>query len=63
LIILLTTANFPDIMLPSYNSNRVNCLFYISFMIIGLYFLLNVLLAIVYDNYKTRIELKVNSKN
>jgi hypothetical protein len=30
---------------------------------IGLYFLLIVLLAIVYDNYKTRIEDKVNSKN
>ena len=30
---------------------------------IGLYFLLNLLLAIVYDNYKTRIETKVNSKN
>ena len=60
--ILLTTANFPDVMLPSYNMNRASCLFYLIFLTFGLYFLLNVLLAIVFDNYKTRIEEKCTSK-
>jgi two pore calcium channel protein, plant len=56
MVILLTTANFPDVMLPSYNMNRAACIFFIFFLLFGLYFLLNVLLAIVFDNYKSRIE-------
>lgn len=39
MFILLTTANFPDVMLPAYNANRWYCLYFISFLIIGLYFL------------------------
>lgn len=53
--ILLTTANFPDIMLPSYNYHRYYALFFIGYLVVGLYFLQNVLLAIVFDNYKKRI--------
>ena len=55
MMILLTTANFPNIMLPSYNSHRVYALFFLGYLIIGLYFLQNILLAIVFDNYKKRI--------
>lgn len=51
----MTTANFPDIMLPAYNANRYNCITFIVFLIFGLYFLQNILLAIVIDNYKKRL--------
>jgi two pore calcium channel protein len=56
MLILLTTANFPNVMLPAYNSARANSIFFLVFLVFGLYFLLNVLLAIVFDNYKKRID-------
>jgi len=62
MMILLTTANYPDIMLPSYNSHRVYVLYFMGYLIIGLYFLQNILLAIVFDNYKKRITQKVEDK-
>ena len=62
MLILLTTANYPDIMLPSYNAHRVYVLYFMGYLIIGLYFLQNILLAIVFDNYKKRITQKVENK-
>lgn len=62
LIILLTTCNFPNIMLPAYNDKRIYSLYFVFFLIIGLFFLMNVLLAVVYENYKKRIETKAELK-
>jgi Ion transport protein len=59
MLILLTTANFPDVMLPAYYESRYNCLFFIGYLLIGLYFMQNILLAIVFDNYKRHLENKV----
>lgn len=59
LMILLTTANFPDVMLPAYADSRVNCLFFIMFLIIGLFFLLNLLLAVFFNSYKRILEERV----
>mmetsp|Transcript_22023 Transcript_22023/g.27038 ORF Transcript_22023/g.27038 Transcript_22023/m.27038 type:complete len:200 (+) Transcript_22023:652-1251(+) len=56
LLILLTTANFPDIMLPAYQQNFWNCLLFVSFLLVGLYFLMNVLLANVYFKFKVRLQ-------
>lgn len=56
ILVLLTTANFPDIMLPSYSKNYWSCLFFIGFLIVGLYFLMSILLANVYMKFKQRIE-------
>ena len=39
MLILMTTANFPDIMLPAYNASRWNSLYYIGYLTLGLYFL------------------------
>lgn len=60
LLILLTTANFPDVMLPAYGLNKANAIFFILYLIIGLYFLLNLVLAIYYSNYKNRVENTIN---
>lgn len=62
LFILLTTANFPDVMLPAYNSNRIYALFFVGYLIFGLYFLQNILQAIIFDNYKRRIREKCEVK-
>lgn len=39
MFILLTTANFPDVMLPAYYSNRLYSLYFVGYLVIGLYFL------------------------
>ena len=45
MLILLTTANFPDVMLPAYNVSFFWSIYFVSFLILGLYALLNLLLA------------------
>lgn len=55
LFILLTTANFPDVMLPAYAKSKWSALFFIVFLIINLYFLMNLMLAVVYETF-TRME-------
>ena len=51
LFVLLTTANFPDVMMPSYYNNWASVIFFISYLMITLYFLMNLLLAVVYDSF------------
>ncbi|XP_054153361.1 two pore channel protein 1-like [Oppia nitens] len=55
LFVLLTTANFPDVMMPSYKMNRISSVFFIAFLIIHVYFLMNIMLAVVYEAFN-RIE-------
>jgi len=51
MFVLLTTSNFPDVMLPAYGKNRLDCLFFIFYLVVGLFLLMNLLLAIFYSNY------------
>jgi len=51
LFVLLTTANYPDVMMPSYNRNSFSFLFFFSYLMVNLYFLMNLLLAVVYDSF------------
>lgn len=55
MFICLTTSNFPNVMLPAYNANRWYCLFFMLYMLIGMYFLQNLLLAVIFENYKKRL--------
>ncbi|XP_069379953.1 two pore channel protein 1 isoform X3 [Paralichthys olivaceus] len=41
LFVLLTTANFPDVMMPAYSKNRWSCVFFIVYLSIELYFIMN----------------------
>ena len=43
--ILFTTANFPDVFLPAMYINYFNAFLFMFFMLLGLYFLTNLLLA------------------
>jgi len=54
LFISLTTSNFPNVMLPGYGINRLTCLFVIFYLMMGLFLLLNLLLAVVYTKYQDR---------
>lgn len=51
LFVLLTTANFPDVMMPSYSRNAWSCVFFIVYLSIELYFIMNLLLAVVFDTF------------
>ena len=50
--VLFTTSNFPDILFPFWKVNNVTAIFFIGFLLIGLYLLLNLMLAVFYNSYK-----------
>ena len=53
--ILFTTANFPDVFLPAMNINFFNSMLFMFFMLMGLYFLTNLLTANVFNKYMERL--------
>ncbi|XP_063218916.1 two pore calcium channel protein 1-like isoform X3 [Bacillus rossius redtenbacheri] len=55
MFVLLTTANFPDVMMPLYSKSKWYSIFFISYLCIVLYVLMNLMLAVVYETF-TRIE-------
>ena len=58
LFVLLTTANYPDVMMASYNYSRYASIFFVSYLSINLYFLMNLMLAVVYDAFTTTMKEK-----
>ena len=62
LFILLTTANFPDVMLPAYNVSWTQTIIFIIFLTVGLFFFLNIILASVFNVFKGRVEGQFNKK-
>lgn len=56
--IMFTTANFPDLFLPAMRINFFNALLFVAFMLVGLYFLTNLLTANVFNKYMLRLQAK-----
>jgi hypothetical protein len=54
MLVLLTTTNFPDIMLPAYSTNRLYGFFFMVYLLIGFYLFMSMLLAVFYSNFKNR---------
>ena len=54
-MVLITTSNFPDVMLQAYNTSTWFTIYFIFFIVFGVFFLMNVLLAVIFDNYKRRV--------
>ena len=55
MLVLMTTANFPDVMLPAYEKSWFYCIFFIGFLVVGMFFLLNMLLANIFNKFKERL--------
>lgn len=55
LLILLTTANFPDVMMPIYSQVRAGSLFFVSFLMVGQLLVMNLVFASVYQNYRHEV--------
>ena len=54
--ICVTTANYPDVMMPAYNTNRVTTVYFILFMLITFFFMMNVILGSVVNFYDNELE-------
>lgn len=55
LFVGMTTANYPDLMMPIFTEYRISSLYFVSFMIIMYFILLNIILAYFYYNYKEEL--------
>ena len=63
LIILITTSNYPDVMLYAYNTSTWYTLYFVVFILFGVFFLMNVLLGVIFDNYKRHVELSSRNRS
>lgn len=61
MLVCITTSNYPDIMLPAYQKNHTNVLFFVIYLIIGLFLIMNLVLAIFYSNFKNRFHEHIES--
>ena len=62
MFVLITTSNFPNVMLPSYNQLRSFCLFFLIFLSVGLFLLMNLLLAIFYSSYQDKTDAYLDTR-
>eukprot|EP01084_Bolivina_argentea_P061116 111708_1 len=56
LMILLTTANYPDVMMPAYHASQFYVIFFACFVIIILVLFLPTLLAVIYEGYHSQTQ-------
>ena len=60
MFVFMTTANYPDVMLPAYRRNRTTAIFFIVYEILILFLFLKLLLAIFYSNYQQKVEQQID---
>ncbi|XP_071834733.1 uncharacterized protein [Apostichopus japonicus] len=51
LFVLLSTENYPEVMIPAYSQSKVTFIYFGIFLFVGVFFLTAILLAIVVDSY------------
>ncbi|KAJ4823100.1 Two pore calcium channel protein 1A [Turnera subulata] len=55
MFILFTTSNNPDVWIPAYKASRWYSLFFVLYVLLGVYFVTNLVLAVVYDSFKGQL--------
>lgn len=58
--VLLTTANFPDIMMKEYKDEQLWCIVYISYLTLGHFFLVNLIIAVFFNSYRMNVQSVIN---
>ncbi|EGD72607.1 hypothetical protein PTSG_04342 [Salpingoeca rosetta] len=61
LFVLVTTANYPDVMMPAFTYSSYAPIFFVLFLILGLYTISNIFLAFVFDFYQVTEKRKYRS--
>uniref|UniRef100_A0A8C6PXJ0 Two pore segment channel 1 n=1 Tax=Nothobranchius furzeri TaxID=105023 RepID=A0A8C6PXJ0_NOTFU len=61
MLMYVFTNTFPDVMMPAYAKNRWSCVFFIVYLSIELYFIMNLLLAVVFDTFNDVEKMKFKS--
>uniref|UniRef100_A0A4W5M123 Two pore segment channel 1 n=1 Tax=Hucho hucho TaxID=62062 RepID=A0A4W5M123_9TELE len=61
LLVCPVSSSFPDVMMPAYSRNRWSCVFFIVYLSIELYFIMNLLLAVVFDTFNGVEKMKFKS--
>ena len=56
LLVLQTTANFPDIMLQNYTHSQFVAFYYLIYNLFGIYFLMSLVFSVIYDHYKSHVD-------
>eukprot|EP00927_Polykrikos_kofoidii_P018647 TRINITY_DN18668_c0_g1_i1.p1 TRINITY_DN18668_c0_g1~~TRINITY_DN18668_c0_g1_i1.p1 ORF type:complete len:753 (+),score=67.13 TRINITY_DN18668_c0_g1_i1:148-2406(+) len=56
LLVLLTTNNFPDVIIPGYTRSRLYAIYFILYLVIALFLLLQLVIAVVYNGYTRQFE-------
>ncbi|XP_010924552.2 two pore calcium channel protein 1 isoform X3 [Elaeis guineensis] len=59
MFVLFTTSNNPDVWIPAYKKSRWSCLLFVIYVLLGVYFLTNLILAVVYDSFKAQLAKQV----
>lgn len=52
LYVLLTTANYPDILVKKYGENRLVFFFFLIYTFITIFIMVNMMVGVFYFNYK-----------
>ncbi|CAI0549728.1 unnamed protein product [Linum tenue] len=55
MFVLFTTSNNPDVWIPAYKASRWYALFFVLYVLLGVYFVTNLILAVVYDSFKNQL--------
>jgi two pore calcium channel protein 1 len=56
IFVLQTTANYPDVTIPAVSKSPASALLFVFFLLVQLYFVYNLNIALVYNNYKNELE-------
>ena len=62
MFILITTANFPDVMLAGYEASPITTLYFVVFLVLGLFLFMNMLIAVVYSSYQEASVKNINNE-
>ncbi|WCJ30756.1 Two pore calcium channel protein 1 [Euphorbia peplus] len=60
MFVLFTTSNNPDVWIPAYKVSRWYSLFFVLYVLLGVYFVTNLILAVVYDSFKGQLAKQVS---